>query len=61
VKPTTLGADATAQARTLVTRCREKQQRVALVAALRDFEDELLGTAEEAEAWEQWARTQDKV
>jgi predicted transcriptional regulator len=60
VSTDTLGADAAAQARTLVMLCRENKQRAALVASLRDFEDGLLGTVEEEKAWLAWARELDR-
>jgi hypothetical protein len=59
VNADTLGADAAAQARNLVTLCRVNKQRSALVASLRDFEDGLLGTLDEEESWLAWARELD--
>ncbi|MFP4436000.1 MAG: hypothetical protein ACLFVO_02030 [Chloroflexaceae bacterium] len=60
VDTNTLGTDAATQARNLVTLCRSKNQRAALVAGLRDFEDGLLGTsAEEEDAWLAWAQERD--
>jgi hypothetical protein len=59
VNTDTLGADAATQARNLVTLCRSKKQRAALVASLRDFEDGLLGAPDEEEAWLTWARELD--
>jgi hypothetical protein len=55
----TLGADVAAQARNLVTLCRSNKQRSALVASLRDFEDGLLGSPEEEDAWLAWAQEMD--
>jgi hypothetical protein len=59
VNTDTLGADAAAQARNLVTLCRSNKQRSALVASLNDFEDGLLGTPDEEEAWQAWAQELD--
>jgi hypothetical protein len=59
VNTDTLGADAAAQARNFVSLCRSNKQRTALVASLCDFEDALLGTPEEEEAWLAWARELD--
>lgn len=58
--PAALGADPSAQARSLVQQCRSHQQRHALVESLRDFESGLLGTPEEEAAWLAWAQQQDK-
>jgi hypothetical protein len=59
VNTDTLGADAVAQARNLVTLCRVNKQRAALVACLRAFEDGLLGSPDEEKAWLAWARELD--
>lgn len=56
VNTETLGTDAAAQARNLVTLCRANKQRAALVTSLRDFEDGLLGTPDEEQTWLAWAR-----
>jgi hypothetical protein len=59
VNTDTLGADVVAQARNLVTLYRSNKQRAALVASLNDFEDRLLGTPEEEDAWLAWAKELD--